>query len=288
MISNGLALDGRAAGSGARRLVQRHAERRRPEASARPAARGRGLVRAGAGGRARGARGGLAAGAATSVSAWNVEHLGELEDLAAAGFGGGRSSSSIGWGGARARTFRWRRGGRRRCTSSCWRRVGAGGSLSTAADNVGWMTPKEPELRSMAPGRPVLPRVSGRAVGPGITSDGTVRGVCAAGGVRTRNVRDEPLARIWADAFRTTARSTETALTGECAASLPARLSRRVHLAGPGRYSAVSENPYCVLRRAIPAVGQTFRPEPNVGVSQRDSSLRPVGAGGDRLARPSI
>jgi radical SAM protein with 4Fe4S-binding SPASM domain len=99
-----------------------------------------------------------------------------------------------------------------------------------AADDIGWMTRREPELRSSH--RPTDRVYTGCQAGlsiVGLTAEGTVRG-CLSLPARfdEANVRDVPLARIWADPdrFVYNRRFDEAGLTGACASCAFRRVCR--------------------------------------------------------------
>jgi radical SAM protein with 4Fe4S-binding SPASM domain len=124
-----------------------------------------------------------------------------------------------------------------------------------AADNIGWMLPTEPLLRSVAdpPDRFLAGCPAGTSV-LGLTSDGTVRGCLSLPPAFDEdNVRRRSLAAIWDDerAFAYNRRFRETDLTGVCASCVFARICRggckSLAYAATG---GVAENPYCARLHA--------------------------------------
>jgi radical SAM protein with 4Fe4S-binding SPASM domain len=122
------------------------------------------------------------------------------------------------------------------------------------ADNVGWMTPDEPLLRSAA--RPPDRFFAGCQAGLGVlglTSDGTVRGCLSLPPEFDEgNLRQRSLASIWHDpaAFPYNRRFREDELTGACARCPFARVCRggcRSVAWATGR--TVHENGYCLRLR---------------------------------------
>jgi radical SAM protein with 4Fe4S-binding SPASM domain len=119
-----------------------------------------------------------------------------------------------------------------------------------AADNIGWMLPVEPLIRS--PRRPPDAFFAGCQAGLavlGLTSDGTVRGCLSLPPAFDEgNVRERSLAEIWRDEsrFAFNRRFRVEDLRGACASCAFARVCRggcrSLAWAVTG---AVSENPYC-------------------------------------------
>ena len=118
------------------------------------------------------------------------------------------------------------------------------------ADNIGWMLPCEPQLRSL--GRPTDRVYRGCQAGlavMGLSSDGTVRGCLSMppdfdeGNLRQRSLRE-----IWEnpDGFAYNRRSSPASMTGPCHDCAFVRICRGgcktlAHAAGRG----LGENPYC-------------------------------------------
>ncbi|MBI5534008.1 MAG: radical SAM protein [Deltaproteobacteria bacterium] len=121
-----------------------------------------------------------------------------------------------------------------------------------AADNIGWMLPSEPRIRSA--NRPTDRFYAGCQAGLrviGITSDGTVRGCLSMPPeFNEGNVRLRPLEEIWNDpkAFAYNRCFRQEELSGACAACAFRRICRAgcktIAFASTGQ---TSHNPFCAL-----------------------------------------
>ncbi|MGC4118970.1 MAG: radical SAM protein [Myxococcales bacterium] len=124
-----------------------------------------------------------------------------------------------------------------------------------AADDIGWMSPDEPEIRSSS--RPTDRVFTGCHAGLtliGLTADGTVRGCLSMPpAFDEASVRDLPLAEIWNDPkrFAYNRAFDPTAMTGFCADCPFKRVCRGgcKTLAFATQGGGVSENRYCVRAR---------------------------------------
>jgi radical SAM protein with 4Fe4S-binding SPASM domain len=194
----------------------------------------------------------LPVGAATQVNTRNLPHLDELEGLLAdAGFTGWQLQLTDRLGRCAERpelppapadvptVIRFVHAAAER-----------GRLRAYAADNIGWMTAREPELRSL--NRPTDRVFAGCHAGLsvlGLTSDGTVRGCLSMPpAFDEANVRDVPLERIWADParFAYNRAFAEQKLTGPCADCPYRRVCRGGCLSQAwAARGALGENPFC-------------------------------------------
>jgi radical SAM protein with 4Fe4S-binding SPASM domain len=195
---------------------------------------------------------GLPVGAATQVSTRNLPYLPALEAwLAEAGFGGWQIQLTDRLGRCEARPdLPLTPAAVPEVIRFVLAAADRGRLRVYAADNVGWMTAREPELRSQV--RPTDRVFCGCRAGLsvlGIASDGTVRGCLSMPPAFDEgNVRDEPLARIWADPARFAYNRgfDEARLTGACAACAYRRVCRGGCLSQAWSVRrALGENPFC-------------------------------------------
>ncbi|HEY3445221.1 MAG TPA: radical SAM protein [Myxococcales bacterium] len=133
--------------------------------------------------------------------------------------------------------------------------MGPGKIPRYAADDIGWMSPDEPEIRSSK--RPTDRVFTGCHAGLtliGLTADGTVRG-CLSMPPKfdEANVRDLPLAEIWSDPkrFAYNRGFDPASMTGFCADCPFKRVCRGgcKTLAFATQGGCLSENRYCVRAR---------------------------------------
>lgn len=120
-----------------------------------------------------------------------------------------------------------------------------------AADDIGWMSPDEPEIRSSK--RPCDTVYCGCSAGLaliGLTADGTVRGCLSMPKEFDEgNVRARPLAEIWKDpgAFAYNRRFSEASLTGACRECAFRRICRAgCKTLAWSTQRSLSENRYCL------------------------------------------
>lgn len=121
-----------------------------------------------------------------------------------------------------------------------------------AADDIGWMSPSEPELRSLR--RPTERVFLGCQAGLsviGIAADGTVRGCLSMPPhFDEGNVRGHGLAAIWSDPGRFAYNRRPPALTGPCASCAFGRVCRAgCKTLAWSTERCVSENRYCLRLR---------------------------------------
>jgi len=172
---------------------------------------------------------GLPVGAVTQVSRANLTSLGELEaGLVEAGFQGWQIQLTAPQG--RAEESGLALAPEQVPTVAAFILEPARSLRPYAADDIGWMTREEPELRSTH--RPTDQVYVGCQAGLtilGLTAEGTVRG-CLSLPDRfdEANVREVPLARIWEDPdrFSYNRRFDERELTGACASCAFRRVCR--------------------------------------------------------------
>jgi radical SAM protein with 4Fe4S-binding SPASM domain len=172
---------------------------------------------------------GLPVGAVTQVSRANLSALGELEArLVEAGFQGWQIQLTAPQG--RAEETGLALGPEEVPSVAAFILDPARSLRPYAADDIGWMNRREPELRSSH--RPTDQVFVGCQAGLsilGLTADGTVRGCLSLPAhFDEANVREVPLARIWEDPerFSYNRRFDERGLTGACASCAFRRVCR--------------------------------------------------------------
>jgi radical SAM protein with 4Fe4S-binding SPASM domain len=194
----------------------------------------------------------ICVGAATQISTQNVEHLGSTEALLVEmGFDAWQLQLTDPLGRVRDHPGLTLPPTAVPAVIEFILQVAAGGRIGAyAADNIGWMLPCEPELRSQRrpPDRFFAGCQAGLSV-VGITSDGTIRGCLSMPtDFDEGNVRERSLEEIWNDpnAFPYNRRFDEACLQGGCAACAFRRVCRGgCKSQAYAATGATHRNPYC-------------------------------------------